>query len=178
MESFPNERQIDFEPIIKRIRGYHKLQSSSHSSAFVKIKLKSEELEYLAVELSKVIYGDLIVPIFRIDADDPTTSFQSIKKTPVMTTDLTGRHGFFTELIFPQDKPVILSINSFNQLKGIDQGSFARLEDQKQDNYKTLWDIFMGSIVLAGIDESDKSIDPRASEMGIYLNPTFLPDTK
>ncbi|MEI8045815.1 MAG: hypothetical protein WCI92_00445 [Bacteroidota bacterium] len=174
MESFPNDRHVDFEPIIKRIRGYHQLQLSSHSCAFIKIKLKSDELEYLAVELSKVLYANLTIPIFSIDAEDPTVSFQSIKKTPVMTTDSTGRHGFVTKLLFPEDKPVILMINSFNQLKGIDQGGFARLEDEKHDNYKTLWEIFMGSIILAGIDESDNPIDPRASEMGIYLKPTFL----
>ena len=169
---------IEFAPIIKRIQDYRKVQLSRHASAFIKIKLNNNELEQLVVELSKVLSNDFVLPIFSLDGRDVNTSFESIKKAPEKIEVPNVGNRSVRKLIFSEDKPFILLIHSFKQMKGNDQAGFARLEDKINDPDRIPWKIHEGSIIIAGIEDTGSSVDIHAGDRGIYLYPPFTTCTE
>lgn len=159
--------------IINRIKRYHEFQLKHNASAFIKIKINGEDIDLLAEKLSNVLFTGMEVPIVRLYGEDPNTSFESIKGASDIVIFPNVGKRLVRDFVFQENKPVLIAISSFNLMKGTDQGGFAELGDVKPDRVRKQWNIYEGSIIVAGIEHSDKKVDPRASDKGILLEPPF-----
>ena len=163
------------DSIAIRIQQHHEFQMHNHGILFIKIGLNGKELEKLAEELSKVLFPNMQLQVFHFDGNDPDFSFGSIKKPSEMVTVSDGSKRLLTKLIFPEDKPVILVIQSFNLMKGADQVNFAALENKQPEFIGMHLRLYEGSMILAGIDPMGQDVDKRIEEKGIFIQPPFKP---
>lgn len=166
-------KKSELVSIINRIKRYHEFQLKHHASAFIKVRSNGKGIDLLAEGLSKALFTGMDVPIVRLEGEDPNTSFESIKGTSDMVIVPNVGMRLVRDFVFPENKPVLIAISSFNLMKGTDQGGFAELGDEKPDRVRKQWNIYEGSVIIAGIDQSDKNVDPRAREKGILLEPPF-----
>ena len=137
--------------------------SSDEASSLVKI----------AVEIASKCNKEVPIPVYVVQGSlrgKNSWSFEKLKKGPRLQllqngTIVTDNSG----LILPQDVPIILLAEEFDQFEERDQLEYSHLVDEKESALKL--NLCAGSILIAGVGKSRKGkLDISVANRGMHID--------